>query len=119
MPAGGQGAVGIEIRIDDSSTRKLIEPLHHRLTAEQVFAERAVNKRLDGGCQVPIGSFAQHKGNLLMLTALVAEPDGTKIIKEVMTSVPERGEQMGIEIAEKILQRGGDKILQKLYDKNS
>ena len=67
LPAGGQGAVGIECRTQDDDIHRLLAPLHHRLTAEQVLAERAVNRRLEGGCQVPIGCFAVHEGDQLWL----------------------------------------------------
>jgi len=116
LPAGGQGAVGIECRLNDSDTIALLEPLHHVSTAHQVLAERAVNRRLEGGCQVPIGCFARLEGdNTLWLRALVAEPNGSKIIQDEMRGPVEEGEQMGEALAERLLAAGADKILAAVY----
>ena len=117
LPAGGQGAVGIECRIDDQQTIDFIKPLHHEKTAEQVLAERAVNKRLEGGCQVPIGSYAIHQDGQLWLRALVGEPEGEKIIRDEISGAPADGEAMGVELAERLLQAGADKILAAVYGK--
>ncbi|PCK09977.1 MAG: hydroxymethylbilane synthase [Alteromonadaceae bacterium] len=117
LPAGGQGAVGIECRIADSEIIELLKPLHHAASAEQVNAERAVNKRLNGGCQVPIGCFAQHTENgNLWLRALVADPEGLQILREECTIPVEQGESMGEVLAERLLAAGADKILAKVYD---
>ncbi|WGO98894.1 hydroxymethylbilane synthase [Saccharophagus degradans] len=116
LPAGGQGAVGIECRSADSETLKLLQALHHTLTAEQVLAERAMNRRLEGGCQVPIGCFAVHQNNQLWLRGLVADPDGSKVIYDEMTGAAADGEKMGVELAEKLLAAGADKILKAVYD---
>lgn len=116
LPAGGQGAVGIECRLNDSDTIALLAPLHHVSTAHQVLAERAVNRRLEGGCQVPIGCFARLEGdNTLWLRALVAEPNGSKIIQDEMRGPVEEGEQMGEALAERLLAAGADKILAAVY----
>lgn len=115
LPAGGQGAVGIECRISDTDTIALLQPLHHALTAEQVVAERAVNRTLEGGCQVPIGCFAVHQGENLWLRALVAAPDGSQLIEDESTGPAADGEQMGIELAKRLLAAGADKILAEVY----
>ena len=115
LPAGGQGAVGIECRLDDAELIKLLEPLHHPATAQQVLAERAVNRRLEGGCQVPIGCFAVHQGENLWLRALVAEVDGGRIIQDEATGPAEDGEAMGTALAERLLAAGADKILAAVY----
>ncbi|MGH8352531.1 MAG: hydroxymethylbilane synthase, partial [Pseudomonas sp.] len=75
LPAGGQGAVGIECRSADSEIQALLAPLHHRATALRVSAERALNKRLNGGCQVPIACYAELDGEQLWLRGLVGRPD--------------------------------------------
>lgn len=80
LPAGGQGAVGIECREDDTGLHQLLAPLHHPLTAQAVTAERAMNRALDGGCQVPIGCYALHQGDQLWLRGLVGDPDGSRVI---------------------------------------
>ncbi|MBX2858107.1 MAG: hydroxymethylbilane synthase [Cellvibrionaceae bacterium] len=117
LPAGGQGAVGIECRTNDAELIKLLEPLHHSATAEQVLAERAVNRRLEGGCQVPIGCFAMHRGETLWLRALVAEVDGNHIIRDEMTAAAAEGETMGTALADRLLAAGADKILASVYSK--
>ncbi|MFO1367560.1 MAG: hydroxymethylbilane synthase [Marinagarivorans sp.] len=115
LPAGGQGAVGIECRTQDDDIHRLLAPLHHRLTAEQVLAERAVNRRLEGGCQVPIGCFAVHEGDQLWLRGLVAEPDGSAIIRSERRGPASDAEALGIALAEDLLQRGAQRILQAVY----
>ena len=114
LPAGGQGAVGIECRVDDSETQNLLAPLNHADTATRIIAERAVNNRLQGGCQVPIGAFAQLDGNQLTIDALVGSLDGEQIIQKQISGPRDNAEQMGIEIAEQLLASGADKILKEV-----
>jgi hydroxymethylbilane synthase len=115
LPAGGQGAVGIECRMDDASTINLLQPLHHSLTAEQVIAERAMNRRLQGGCQVPIACYAIHQFDKLWLRGLVGDPDGSLLLKDEISGSPENAEVMGITLADRLLEAGADKILAKVY----
>lgn len=115
LPAGGQGAVGIECRINDVNTIALLQPLHHRLTAEQVTAERAMNRRLQGGCQVPIAGYAIHESDTLWLRGLVGDPDGSLLLKDEISGKPEDAESMGIALADRLLAAGADKILAKVY----
>ncbi len=81
LPAVGQGAVGIECRLNDQRVRDLLAPLNHQPTATRVLCERAMNNRLQGGCQVPIGSYSELQGDNIWLRALVGEPDGSIIIR--------------------------------------
>lgn len=118
LPAGGQGAVGIECRNDDTATKALLRPLHHSPTAHRVMAERALVKRLEGGCQVPIGSYAELKDEGLWLRALVAEPEGREVISDEICGDIEDAERLGKELAEKLLQAGADKILAAVYGKS-
>lgn len=115
LPAGGQGAVGIECRLADTAIRELLQPLHHTLTAQAVTAERAMNRRLEGGCQVPIACYAIHQDDQLWLRGLVAEPDGSKILRGAIRDLATRCEAMGITLAEQLLDQGADRILQKVY----
>lgn len=115
LPAGGQGAVGIECRVDDATTRELLKPLHHVLTAERVLAERAMNRRLEGGCQVPIGCYAIHTNDGLWLRGLVGSPDGEAMLEADIRGEAAEGETMGIALAEQLLSYGADKILQEVY----
>lgn len=115
LPAAGQGAVGIECRSKDADILQLLAPLNHDKTAEQVLAERAVNRRLEGGCQVPIGCFAVHEGDQLWLRGLVAEPNGSEIIRAEIRGPAERAENLGSTLAEDLLARGAQRILQVVY----
>ena len=116
LPSGGQGAVGIECRLADTDTVELLKPLHHIATAERVLAERAVNRRLQGGCSVPIACYAEHVEEGLWLRGLVAEPDGSRLLFDEMRGPVSEGEAMGIELAERLLAAGADKILAAVYD---
>lgn len=117
LPAIGQGAVGIECRSDDARINNLIAPLNDSKTQIRVLAERAMNKRLQGGCQVPIAGYAEFEQGLIMLRGLVAQVDGKKIIRGDIAGPPENAEELGLVLAEDLLSRGADKILQELYDK--
>ena len=109
LPAGGQGAVGIEHRETDSRIAELLAPLAHEETSRRVIAERTVVRRLDGGCDVPIASFAVPEGDSLWLRARVGSPDGkTVIVSEARGSEPEA---LGIEVADALIARGAAEIL--------
>ncbi len=115
LPAGGQGAVGIECRIDDDATQALLTALHHDITAQQVVAERAMNRQLQGGCQVPIACFAQQTKDGLWLRGLVGSPDGTQMLRDEIYGSVNDGEQIGIALANRLLAAGADKILAEVY----
>jgi hydroxymethylbilane synthase len=115
LPAGGQGAVGIECREGDDRVLSLLLPLHHNDTADRVIAERALNKRLNGGCQVPIACFAELQGDELYLRGLVGSSDGKQILRTDIRGHRRDAEQLGISAAEHLLRQGADKILAALY----
>lgn len=115
LPANGQGAVGIECRLDDAELLQLLAPLDHHDTRLRVEAERAMNRGLQGGCQVPIGSYAELQGDQLWLRGLVGRPDGSQVIYEEMTGPASQGQEMGAEMAKRLLARGADKILAEVY----
>jgi len=115
LPAIGQGAVGIEARCGDERILKLIEPLNDEDTAVQVRAERAMNHRLEGGCQVPIGGFATLDGDQVYLRGLVGQPDGKKIISGDIRGSRAQVEQLGQQLADQLLAKGADKILADVY----
>ena len=117
LPAGGQGAVGVECRTNDSRVLELLKPLHHQPTAYRVQAERAMNKRLEGGCQVPIGCFAtlNEAGDELHIRGLVGRPDGSKVLRAEIRGPVEQCEALGIALAEDLLGQGADEILQAVY----
>ena len=109
LPAGGQGAVGIEYRETNSRIAELLAPLAHEETSRRVIAERTVVRRLDGGCDVPIASFAVAEGDSLWLRARVGSPDGkTVIVSEARGSEPEA---LGIEVADALIAKGAAEIL--------
>ena len=109
LPAGGQGAVGIEYREADSRVAELLAPLAHEETSRRVIAERTVVRRLDGGCDVPIASFAVAEGDSLWLRARVGSPDGkTVIVSEARGSEPEA---LGLEVADALIAKGAADIL--------
>ncbi|KEA63473.1 Porphobilinogen deaminase [Marinobacterium lacunae] len=117
LPAGGQGAVGIECRTDDAELVELLKPLNHTETAYRVLAERAMNRRLEGGCQVPIGCYAtlNESGDEIWLRGLVGRPDGTKVLRDEIRGPVDQAEQLGITLAERLLAAGADTILQEVY----
>ncbi len=115
LPAGGQGAVGIECRVDDHEIIALLQVLHHADTADRVIAERAVNTRLQGGCQVPIACFAELEGEQLHLRALVGDVNGQRILREELRGHRQNAQQLGIAVADALLAKGADKILAALY----
>lgn len=118
LPAGGQGAVGIECRTDDAELIQLLQALHDQETTWRVTAERAMNRRLEGGCQVPIACYAtlNDDNSELYLRGLVAKPDGTLILREEETGKPEDAEAMGITVAERLLTAGAKEILDAVYN---
>ncbi|MAD53164.1 MULTISPECIES: hydroxymethylbilane synthase [unclassified Idiomarina] len=118
LPANGQGVLGIEVRSDDDKIKTLLEPLQCSTTRYRVLAERAMNRRLQGGCQVPIGAFAVVDGEHLSLRGLVGDPDGVEVIREQIEGPIEQAEALGIELAEKLLARGAGKILKAVYDQH-
>ncbi|HAS8564151.1 TPA: hydroxymethylbilane synthase [Vibrio vulnificus] len=115
LPAVGQGAVGIECRTNDERILKLLEPLNHTDTADRVKCERAMNLTLEGGCQVPIGSYALLEGDEIWLRALVGEPDGTEIVRGEIRGPRAQAEQLGVQLANQLLNEGAREILTKLY----
>lgn len=133
LPAIGQGAIGIECRIDDEFINDLIAPLNHFETSICVMAERAFLKRLEGGCQVPIAAYARIiseesenrnssqftvHGSLIM-DGLVGSVSGDRIIKGRMEGKLDDAEKLGIQLAEELLSRGAREILDEVYSRNN
>lgn len=115
LPAGGQGAVGIECRSADSDIQALLAPLHHLETADRVVAERALNKRLNGGCQVPIASYAVLEGDQLWLRAMVGQPDGGALLRAEARGPRTEADLLGVQVADDLLDQGADVILTAVY----
>ena len=115
LPANGQGAVGIECRTDDLLVQQLLAPLEHLPTRQAVLAERAMNRQLQGGCQVPIGAFALHQGETLWLRGLVGSLDGREIIQAEVRGPASQAEALGQQLATQLLAKGAGDILQAVY----
>ena len=112
-PAAGQGALGIEIRAGDSTTRQHLLFLDDSAARISTACERALLNKLGGGCQVPIGAFAELRDGRLHLQAIVADPDGSKVLRESCEGSDPV--QLGESVGETLLQRGGDAILEAVY----
>lgn len=117
LPANGQGAVGIECRINDDTIKALLAPLECNTTRIRVLTERAMNKALEGGCQVPIASYSviSDDGKAVHLRGLVGAIDGSEIIASEISGPVEQGEALGNKLAQGLLGLGADKILQEVY----
>ena len=115
LPAIGQGALGIECRVDDPRINALIAVLDDPDTHICVTAERALNHRLEGGCQVPIAGFAVLDGQHLHLSGMVGRTDGSEILRGAIFGPPHEAAEMGKALGEELLARGADEILEALY----
>ena len=117
LPAVGQGALGIECRLADTELQALLAPLNHTDTADRVKAERALNRRLEGGCQVPIAAYALLEDNdtTVWLRGLVGAVDGSQIFRVEGRAPRAEGERLGRELAEQLLALGADKVLAEIY----
>ena len=115
LPAIGQGAVGIECRSDDPAINKLIAVLDEPDTHTCVTAERAMNHRLEGGCQVPIAGHATLEGEMLYLRGLVGAPDGSRVIRSEIRGPRAEAERLGVTLADDLLSRGAAEILDAVY----
>jgi len=118
LPAVGQGAICIECREDDTEINQLIAVLNHTPTALRVRSERAMNARLEGGCQVPIGAYAELDGDMLHLRGLVGAPDGSRIIRGEIRGPDHRAHELGIALADDLLDRGARGILDHVYGRS-
>jgi hydroxymethylbilane synthase len=115
LPSMGQGAIGIECREGDNQVIDWVLRLHDEGTALRVTAERAMNERLQGGCQVPIAGFAELDGGRISLRGLVGTPDGSHIIRGEIAGPSAQARQLGLALAEELLNKGADRILRELY----
>jgi hydroxymethylbilane synthase len=118
LPANGQGAVGIECRNEDTTIKTLLAPLACEETRIRVIAERAMNRALEGGCQVPIGSYAVLEGQEIYLRGLVGAIDGSEILTSEVRGSINDAEQLGYQLAQSLLAKGADKILRHVYEQS-
>ena len=115
LPAIGQGAIGIEIRVADDRVNRMVEALNDEQAATRIRAERALNARLQGGCQVPIAGYSEISHGVMVLRALVGRPDGTELVQGVISGKPEDAEELGQVLADDLLSRGAKQILADVY----
>lgn len=115
LPAVGQGALGLECREDDQQTLDLIMPLMHEQSHVCVLAERAMNRHLEGGCQIPIAGFATLEGDQLSLEGRVGSLDGKTLLVSRLVAPKDQAEQLGGNVAKHLLEQGAAELLQALY----
>jgi hydroxymethylbilane synthase len=115
LPAIGQGALGIECRVDDRELNDMISFFNHADSRVCVTGERALLRRLEGGCQVPIACYGEIRNGNLHLTGLVGSVDGKRIVKDEIEGSTDAAEKLGVTLAEKLLSRGADVILREVY----
>ena len=116
LPAVGQGAIGIETHIENNFVNDLLLSLHDENTYIAVAAERALLRKLEGGCQVPIGAFAEVKSNGLFLDSLIGSLDGTLTFRKKMRGSKNNPEQLGVKLANNLLNAGAKEILYEIYN---
>ena len=116
LPAVGQGAICIESRIGDHAINTLLSSLQHPETQFAVTAERAMNARLQGGCQVPIAGFAIIENKVLSLQGLVGDPAGKVLLHAQASGTRENAINIGVQVADKLLEQGAGKILEDVYN---
>ena len=114
LPANGQGAVGIECRSNDTELLTLLSQLEDQGTRQRVMAERAMNRSLQGGCQVPIGAYAELQGDELWLRGLVGSIDGQRILRAEIRGPVSDAETLGEKVAEALIAQGADKLLAEI-----
>jgi len=114
LPAVGQGALGLELRADDAETFSLLEPLHDANTHRCVAAERAVSRKVNGGCHAPIAAYGTLQGDQFSLSALVGRPDGTNMIRVAAEGTAEEAEALGTALGTELLDKGAGEILAEL-----
>ncbi|MBI4418828.1 MAG: hydroxymethylbilane synthase [Ignavibacteriales bacterium] len=114
LPAVGQGALAIEIKVDHGRLKEIVSVLHDEETFMAVRGERALLRMLEGGCQVPIGTYGRLEGGMFVLEAMIGSLDGTRVVRGSLQGSPNRSEEIGIELAVMLLQQGGKEILEEI-----
>jgi hydroxymethylbilane synthase len=114
LPAPGQGALALQSRRSDRDVAELVAPLHHRATATAVLAERAFLREIGGGCNSPVAVHAAADGDYIRIDGLVAAPDGSRVIRDSISHLPQHAEDAAGVLAERLLSRGGKAILESV-----
>ena len=119
LPSVGQGVLGIEMRTDDTNTRNAVSFINHPRTWREVTAERTFLKRLGGGCQLPIAAYGTTQGSTLTVKGLLGSPDGRVMIHDEITGHCNDAEELGLALAERLIAKGGQAILEEIYRKGT
>jgi hydroxymethylbilane synthase len=119
LPAVGQGALAIETRASDERILPLVHPLDHIPTRQATQGERALLRRLEGGCQIPIGAYGRVENGTFRLDAIIASLDGKRSVRSSIQGSPDKSEQLGVILAEKLLSDGGEAILDEIRQENA
>lgn len=119
MPAVSQGAIAIETRLNDPEVDELMEKLNHLNTWNTVVAERAFLAHLEGGCQVPLGCYSRVENGTLNMSGFVASIDGKQYIREDISGEMTHGAELGVQMAEKMLEKGAKEILDQIKSSNN
>lgn len=114
LPAVGQGAMAIETKSSDQELKEIVSLLHHEETFIAVRGERALLRHLEGGCQVPIGTYGRLEGGMFVLDAMIGSLDGTRVVRGSLRGEPDRSEDIGRELAVILLEQGGRGILDEI-----
>lgn len=114
LPAVGQGALGIEGRAGDTTIDALLAPLRDTETSIRLQTERAMNNRLNGGCQIPVAGYSEVEGDQVTLRGLIGFTDGSQIYRSEKSAAIGEAEALGIAVAEDLMAQGGDKVLESL-----
>ena len=115
IPAVAQGFLGIEIRLDDKKTTEIVNKLNHYESYLRAEAERSFLKRLEGGCQVPLGCYSEISGDSITLTGFISDLSGKRFLKETLKGKKEEYKDLGVKLAERLLKKGGEEILREIY----
>jgi len=115
IPAVAQGFLGIEIRANDEKIKSIVDKLNHKESFLRAEAERSFLRRLEGGCQVPLGCYSSINNGKLKMIGFISNLDGTKFIKDYVEGDIKKYKNLGIQLAEKLLSRGGEEILKEIY----
>ncbi len=118
IPAVSQGAIGLECRVENDELNSILKDFNHPMTHICIFAERAMMRSLEGGCQVPIGGYAHIEGHQLVLEAMVASLDRRTFLKDQVVGSLDEGEILGVKLAEKLIEKGADDILKEIRDQS-
>ncbi len=115
IPAVAQGFLGIEARLDDEETKRIVSVLNHRESELRAKAERAFLKTLEGGCQVPLAGYAEIIDGVLKITGFVSDLEGERVFKDTVEGKPEDAESLGETLANKLLEAGAKEVLEEIY----